>query len=412
MRRFWPLRVLVSYGGLRRPWTRLSSIVRAHRERLGELLSGQVGVLAPVPSARRRADFGQQRGHGTTQDRRSFGVDHGPCKHGFTLVEILVVIAIIGLLIGLLLPAVQAARESARRGQCMNNLKQSALAVHNFQAARGTYPPSLVWNYVVGANTNDWSVWARVAAYLEESALSDYVLPSRTQEQTIINGIPFSAYRIPTFVCPSEPNAMTKVDDSGNPNAYPVNYGVNLGTWLIFNPNFKTIPSGAFYPNSTLGPKNFTDGLSNTIMAAEVKMWTPYYNKGKGGSTMPTTPSAICSIGYVGQIGPQLIDNTGHTEWADGSTWHTGMTTTFTPNTPVICNYSGTVVDVDFVNRNENSSKTKNTYGALTARSYHPGLVNVSMMDGSVHTVSDTIDLTTWQAISTRAGGEMQTAGF
>ena len=320
--------------------------------------------------------------------------------------------AVIGVLIGLLLPAVQAARESSRRTQCMSNLKQSALAVQNFQAAKGTYPPSMVWNGVVGSTLNDWSVWARVMPYLEESVLSAYVLPTNIQDQTYVAGVPLSAYRVATFVCPSEPNAMTKLNSDNTPDAYPVNYGVNLGTWMVFNPNLKSIPSGSFYPNSALGPKNFTDGLSNTLMAAEVKMWTPYYNKGKANSTPPSLPSTICSTGFSGQIGPQLTDNTGHTEWADGGAWHTGMTTTFTPNTRVTCNYAGTVVDVDFVSRNENSSKTKNTYAALTARSYHSGMVNVSMMDGSVHNVPDLIDLSVWQAVSTRAGGEVQPLGY
>ena len=334
------------------------------------------------------------------------------CRVGFTLVELLVVIAIIGILIALLLPAVQAARESSRRTQCMNNLKQSALAVQNFQAAKGTYPPSMVWNYVIGTSVNDWSVWARVMPYLEESVLSGYVLPTQIADQTMVNGVPLSAYRVPTFVCPSEPNATVKLTSSGLPDAYPVNYGVNLGTWLVFDADKKKIPPGAFYPNSALAPKNFTDGLSNTLMAAEVKMWTPYYNKGNGSSTIPPTPSTICTIGYTGQIGPDRTDNTGHTEWADGGAWHTGMTTVFTPNTPVICNYAGTVANVDFVSRNENSSATKKTYAALTARSYHSGAVNVAMMDGSVHTVPDAIDLTVWQAVSTRAGDEVQPLGY
>ncbi len=321
-------------------------------------------------------------------------------------------IAIIGILIALLLPAVQAARESSRRGQCMSNLKQSALAVHQFQTAKGTYPPSMMWNNVVSSTLNDWSAWARITPYIEESVLAGYVLPTTNEESTLVNGTLLSTFRISIFVCPSEPNAMMKLDSSNLPNAYPVSYGVNLGTWMIFDPTLNLVPVGSFFPNSALGPKNFTDGLSNTLMSAEVKMWTAYYNKGKIGSTAPTTPSSVCAGGYVGQIGPNLTDNTGHTEWSDGGAWHTGMTSTFTPNTRVICNYSGTVADVDFVSRNENSSKTKKTYAALTSRSYHSGIVNVAMMDGSVHTVADLIDSTVWQAVSTRAGGEVQPLGY
>jgi prepilin-type N-terminal cleavage/methylation domain-containing protein/prepilin-type processing-associated H-X9-DG protein len=333
-------------------------------------------------------------------------------RDGFTLIELLVVIAIIGILIALLLPAVQAARESSRRSQCANNLKQSALAMLNFQAARKTYPPSVGWNGVLSSNINDWSAWARISPYLEEAGLAGYILPTGSQDLAMVGSIPLSAYRVAAYVCPSEPNDMVKRNADGSPNAYPINYGVNLGPWMVFDPTLATIPPGAFFMNSALGPKHFTDGLSNTLMAAEVKMWTPYYNAGKSKSTPPTLPATICSSGTGGQFGPTLADTTGHTEWADGNCQHTGMTATFTPNTRVLCNVSGTVYDTDYINRKETSSTSKVTYAALTSRSYHSGGVNAALMDGSVRFVSDEIDLTIWRSLSTRAGGEVSSANY
>src|SRR4029079_15185041 len=92
-------------------------------------------------------------------------------SHGFTLVELLVVIAIIGLLVALLLPAIQAAREAARRSQCKNNLKQIGLALHNYERARGTFPPGFISHATA---TNDpglgpgWGWAAHILPYLEE----------------------------------------------------------------------------------------------------------------------------------------------------------------------------------------------------------------------------------------------------
>src|SRR5438105_1065208 len=95
-------------------------------------------------------------------------------KHAFTLVELLVVIAIIGVLVALLLPAIQAARESARRAQCKNNLKQIGLALHNHESARRAFPPGYISNSATknGPGTGPgWGWGAYILPYLEESSL-------------------------------------------------------------------------------------------------------------------------------------------------------------------------------------------------------------------------------------------------
>ena len=103
-----------------------------------------------------------------------------------------------------------------------------------------------------------------------------------------------------------------------------------------------------------------------------------------------------------------MQSNTGHVEWGDGRCSQVGFTTTFGPNT--VCPYtdsSGNQYDIDFVNQSEGGSTTIPTFAALTSRSYHVGSVNSAFMDGSIHTVATNVDLTLWQAISTRAGGEL-----
>jgi hypothetical protein len=101
--------------------------------------------------------------------------------------------------------------------------------------------------------------------------------------------------------------------------------------------------------------------------------------------------------------------NTGHTEWPDGRVHHTGITATLTPNSFVPYTTGGQIVDADFNSWQEgkNGFAGRPTYAIITSRSFHPGVVQVAMIDGSVQAISETIDLTTWRALATRAGGEV-----
>jgi prepilin-type N-terminal cleavage/methylation domain-containing protein len=327
---------------------------------------------------------------------------------GFTLVELLVVIAIIGILVALLLPAVQAAREAARRSQCANNLKQVGLALHNYESSFGAYPPSMYWSGVPNDKTNDISAFSRLLPYLEQGGLFAYYTPTSTEDQTMVGGTPVMAVRVSAYFCPSDINDMAKLNTDGSLNSYPTTYGVNLGPWLVFDPTRQNTPQGSFYTNSRLRPADFTDGMSNTLLAMEVKTWSPYYSGSTTATaTLPNLPGDICSLGGSAKMGPNPTDNKEHTEWGDGKCNQTGVTTTFTPNTPVLCIYNGLSYDVDFVGQTEGTSTTVAAYAAITSRSYHPGVVNAALMDGSVRTIPNSIDRMVWQSVSTRAGGEV-----
>ena len=331
---------------------------------------------------------------------------------GFTLVELLVVIAIIGILVSLLLPAVQAAREAARRSSCMNNLRQIGLGLHNFENQLRHYPSSWRPVEVDSKGLGDgWSAQAQLLPYIEQVALADNIDFNKSY-----NDIPpivvgsgetrLAATRIPVYLCPSEPNDRLRLDN-GKPYHYPLNYGVNAGVWFVFNPTSKLGGDGAFQPVRNYRPGDFTDGMSNTIALAEVKAYNPYFrNAGKPQVAMPTRAAEVCSLGG------DFKSDSGHTEWVDGRVHQIGITSTFTPNFEVNCTRNGIVYDVDWNNQQEGKSTTIPTFAAITARSWHSGGVQIVLMDGSVHFANETVDLAVWRALSTRAGGEVNSEFF
>jgi prepilin-type N-terminal cleavage/methylation domain-containing protein len=333
----------------------------------------------------------------------------GRCRClGFTLIELLVVIAIIAILIALLLPAVQQAREAARRVQCRNHLKQFGLALHNYLDTHGRFPPSYcVVPGVTATVGGQWSVLARLLPFHEQANLQnliDWNVAYSTQLEV-------ATRRIPLYLCPSEVNDVMRVTPAtGVPRDYPANYAVNFGTWLIYDPLTGRGGDGAFHPNSSFTTAAFTDGTSNTLCAAEVKAFTPYV-RNTGADPGPAPPaSPTFAQGFAGDgccIGPDLQQNTGHTEWADGLCQQSGFTTTFPPNTPIPYEVDGRVYDIDFVSWREGTTADRTTYAVLPARSYHTGIVHAVLMDGSARAFSENIDAQVWRSLGTRAGGEV-----
>ncbi len=339
----------------------------------------------------------------------------GTRRQGFTLVELLVVIAIIGILIALLLPAVQAAREAARRSSCMNNLKQIGLGLHNYLSPNRSFPPSFCIRpgTVLTGNNGSWSIHGRLLPYLEQASAYDQVRLDIAWDAQLATGVP--QLRIPTYVCPSDVNDTVRIKNDA-PYIYPQTYGFNFGTWLVYDPASGRGGDGAFYVNSRTRPADIRDGLSNTLAAAEVKAFTSYFrNTSDPGWNVPTSPAQVAGLASGGQfkLGPATNSNTGHTEWCDGRVHHSGITTVFTPNTYVEYAHSdGNTYDVDYNSMQEGKSATQRTYAAVTSRSYHPGVVNTCLMDGSCRSVSETIDLAVWRALGTRQGGEVIPSDF
>ena len=224
--------------------------------------------------------------------------------------------------------------------------------------------------------------------------------------------------RIPLYVCPSEAHDTVRLKN-GAPVHYPLNYGMNLGVWFVYDPKTKAGGEGAFRPIKKLRHRDFTDGLSTTLCAAEVKAYTPYFrNAGMERSELedklPETAEDIAALtsGAEAKMGPKLMKNTGHTEWVDGRVHQIGFTTALTPNSEVLVEHDGREYDVDWTNQQEGKSDEIPTFAAVTSRSHHRNIVNVVMMDGSVHTIHDEIDLEVWRALSTRNGQEVVPADY
>ncbi|QDT15596.1 DUF1559 domain-containing protein [Alienimonas californiensis] len=344
-------------------------------------------------------------------------------RAGFTLIELLVVIAIIAILVSLLLPAVQQAREAARRAQCQNNLKQLALAVHNYHSTTSVIPPSACLSTAgYTGNNGSWGVHGRILPEIDQGTLAQYVnLSLAWDDQATLDGL-----KIPTFGCPSDPLSFVPRDTGKVARyLYPTTYGFNFGTWLVWDPargGSKGLGGdGPFFPNSRLSISHVRDGSTNTLMIAEVKAFTPYFRNHSGPLPANTpVPDAVDDVlGYTADSDKKLGDqnsNTGHTEWPDGRVHHTGFTTVFTPNTEVIWVDPSTQeeYDVDFSSWQEgkqSGGSVNATMAAITSRSYHTGVVQTAMMDGSVQSVSESVTRDIWRAAGTRGGGEV-TEGF
>ncbi len=341
-------------------------------------------------------------------------------RRGFTLVELMVVIVIIAVLAALLFPAFSSMRENANVTLCKNNLGQIQKAVFSYEAAFNRYPSS--WNGTPAATGSSdiggWSAQAIILPRLEQGKLYDNIDFTQSYSSAVTlttadgTNARLGSMRVPTYLCPSEVRDEPRLDSSNVPEYYPINYGFNLGTWFVYDPESGNGGDGAFYPNSRLSSSALRDGANETLCAAEVKGWNPYYRNGAmatdPGIPDPTNPSAICGLDN-----DAFKQNSGHTEWIDGRAHQTGFTTTFAPNTKVICTENGTEYDVDWTNWQEGkglaaaSPTSTQTFAAITARSYHPGGVNVVMMGGAVYTVADDINPLVWRAYSTRNGEEI-----
>ncbi len=330
-----------------------------------------------------------------------------PIPRGFTLIELLVCVGILSILIALLLPAVQASREAARRAQCQNNLHQIGLALHAYIASNNCFPVVLTsihtkddyWYYGV------YSVQSRSLPYLDQAALYNainfqtgtwpidtyYAAPSSLQLQ--LNSANLTVYQtgVSSFLCPSDGGTFVRTG-----NNYRGNTGV--GPFAMAWAESPDSGNGLFPELGTITLSRVPDGLSHTVAFSE---------RLRGSGRQPPDPERdmFKRLGIVNTADQLLMackvaarpsDDPGYV--TNGQWWF------WAGRERTLYNHAQT----------PNGSIPDCTYGAVTpmidmstARSRHPGGVNVLMGDGSGRFVLDSISQEVWRGLGTRNGREL-----
>lgn len=336
-------------------------------------------------------------------------------RPAFTLIELLVVIAIIAVLIALLLPAVQSAREAARRAQCVNNLKQIGLALHNYAS---TFTEALPNNGYSGLNyPQDHSPLARLLPYLEQgnfhAAINfdiDMGHPGQHDLPAELSTVARTA--VAAFLCPSDAATPVHSYDLPSGATIPVagaNYAMNHGSGLdgVFHPGNGVETDGLCWVGGLVRLASITDGTSNTLAFTETLIGpgtslpeeepTPMRDPRlyrAAASSASTDVAEAADLGGYSAVASLVSGWNGrrNTNWLRGSVPDGPML-----NGRFIPNFG--VPDILF-----KSSKI------TAARSRHPGGVNACMADGSVRFVKGSVARPAWWALWTRAGGETLSA--
>ena len=350
-------------------------------------------------------------------------------SRGFTLIELLVVIAIIAVLVALLLPAVQQACEAARRTQCRNNLRQMGLALHNYESTYSRFP-------MAGTRDSDFSVQSRLLPFVEQGNLQSLLDFTETAFSGGWSGkapdprfVTAFATPIPLFLCPSDPApAVITVDFSGTTYAYGgLNYMASTGSATDLNYDFNTVTDGIFYQYSGNTFRDITDGASNTVVMSETVRSVgpdftipagqvpkfPYQatlngSAGLGSTSTPGLPaggawaafanaSGLLSNPDLSQIVPTLSG------WRGGeSPALRGRGTSWAFTGAINCMTNG------YLPPNSRLPDVVTHWtGFFGPRSFHTGSANVLMGDGSVRTLSDSMDTSLAHALHSKNGGEV-----
>lgn len=363
-------------------------------------------------------------------------------RWAFTLVELLVVIAIIGILVALLLPAVQAAREAARRMQCSNNLKQIALAMHNYHDVYKVFPMDGGWRDGSAANPRSdnrsfsWSHRWRLLPFVERKSEYDlsYQLVTTAGKQQGTEYRPYSSDgwhgneniiptggKLPVFNCPSNPNEQ-------NGGLAQFTYAINWGTshqpphraasarivnvWGSSKTNGMAsyhrwyIPATANIvirdPPVTMA--SVRDGTSNTAMYSEFLV----QNTAARNTTNPSTRELREQVyTWVGGNSTEAVRQQCLAQRQLSGRFHRGLSWAWsfmgTGNT-----YAHNMMPNEKNCHNYNGGDDWHGANLMAATSAHPGGVNVALADGSVRFASETVAQDVWWAVGTRNGGESQ----
>jgi prepilin-type N-terminal cleavage/methylation domain-containing protein/prepilin-type processing-associated H-X9-DG protein len=310
-------------------------------------------------------------------------------SRGFTLIELLVVIAIIAVLISLLLPAVQTAREAARRAQCVNNLKQMALAAANYEGATGVYPPGLYWSLLTGAyagflGTNCGPL-VHLTPYMEQGQV--YNATNFMENIYYNSNLTVHAIGINTLWCPSD-GTISEVQNVGDvffetlPPGVPgrmaySSYAGVVGPWFVNTWSIPGVGSGARATHGTIKANQF--GMFN--VCSDVRL---------ASITDGTSNTMIFGEHAHGMITP--ADQPSWQWWDSGNLGDT-LITTMWPLNPHrrVTNVGAGLGATIFI---------------VSASSFHPGGGNFAFVDGSVRFIKDSIQSWPIEPINSATCGE------
>ena len=326
-------------------------------------------------------------------------------RPGFTLIELLVVIAIIAVLIALLLPAVQSAREAARRAQCVNNLKQIGLAMHNYHDVNQKFPLGRVVEIGAGgavSTSRAYSPHSQVLPYLEQSPLYQAINFSLTWNPDPSTGYDGNstvrASVVSGFLCPSDAASTIPAGYAGT------NYRASEGSNFLFG-HGKTDPSnvngsmrspdGLFFANESKGVADTTDGTSNTAMFSEHVI-------GDFNQAVATEHGDTFNPGVYPTTQDEAVRVCREMDWRDlGKQGYSDV------GAPWIYGYHSTTSYYHVGPPSSRSCMFPPLRISTTANSKHPGGVNVLLGDGSVRFIKDTVNIQTWRAMGSRNLGEI-----
>ncbi len=344
-------------------------------------------------------------------------------RRAFTLIELLVVIAIIAVLIALLLPAVQAAREAARRAQCVNNLKQIGLALHNYISTFNVLPPGRVNTHIAGQG-NCWGAYAEILMQLDQTVIfnsfnfniapdSD---PTTTPSAANVTG--FETF-LTVLLCPSDSQAVLVPVGNGlyATHNYPLCTGSGYSIVQTPAPPLYDRPNGVLFENSSVSPAGIIDGMSQTVAIGETIRSIPgatYLNNpadvfvitGNNATTGPplTSDADYASMCLSLPFSTQQYQDTRGVRWHYGAPGHSMYNHRRAPND----------LRVDCRGGLPHSIRMDPLWSWLslniTARSRHPGGVNVLFCDGHARFVMNSVNVMVWQALGSRNGGEVVSA--
>ena len=318
-------------------------------------------------------------------------------RSGFTLIELLVVIAIIAVLVGLLLPAVQKVREAANRMKCTNNLKQMALALHNYHDANTVFPPGGTSpNFGPDTMGSGYSVQMFLLNFIEQNNLCNtmnMMMPADDMSNAVSQSTP-----VATYLCPSDP--MTNLPAGMAGTNYRANFGVSIVNSYGANDINKVNAVTCLLPTAgSSWTVAFAWRISPTARATPL----PSVNTSRATSATPSrrrTPTPI---------------SRGHTPAGLTTPWRSA-----TRSTCPICPFRASPTPEPLGRQTATRTRYYHAFPpgsrscqfppervSTTANSSHGGGVNVAMFVGSGHFVSTTISLATWRALGTRNGGEI-----